>query len=236
MRALSALATFMLFAASLAACGGSGSSVDASAQHSSTAASASPPSTNSTESSTAAAHSPGGGRASATPSETSGPLQANTTPRNREEHDRDEDDFTPVPDDQNPSPVGFAPAGPADRLAITELIKRYYAAALKMDGAKGCSMFGAAMARAVPVTYGEHGARFLRRAAGTCSAVISLLFRHEHRLLVREVPELKVARVSVLGNQGVAFLLFGRLYERDITEMREGGTWKIAAPLDGELE
>lgn len=153
-----------------------------------------------------------------------------------EKNDRDEDDYTKVPDDHNPSPAGYVAAGPADARAITALVKRYYAVALAGDGAKGCSMFTPTFVQAIPLDYGKLGPVYLRRAAGTCPAVMSLLFRHEHHKLSGEIPRMQVVRVSVHGTQGVAFLRFGRLHERSISELREGRKWRIASVLDGELE
>lgn len=153
-----------------------------------------------------------------------------------EKYDRDEDDYIHVPDDHNPAPAGFTPANAADKRAITALVKRYYAAALRGDGAGGCSMIDVGLVKAIPLDYGKLGPSFLRRAAPNCPAVMSLYFKHEHRLLSREVPAMQVARVSVKGDQGVAIMRFGPLHERFITQLREHGRWMIAAVLDGELE
>lgn len=157
------------------------------------------------------------------------------TRRELEKYDRDEDDYQKVVDDHNPVPFGFTPADAADRKAITGLVRRYYAAALADNGARGCAMMLPSVAKAVPLDYGRDGAFYLRRAKGTCAAVMSLMFKHEHRLLAREVPVLQFVRVAVHGNEGQVILRFG-LHERGITEEREGKTWMMSALLDGELE
>jgi hypothetical protein len=153
-----------------------------------------------------------------------------------EVYDRDEDDYIHVPDDNNPSPPGYVDASPEDRQAVTAVVKRYYAAALKGDGASGCAMIDPGLVRAIPLDYGKLGAAYLQRAAHTCPAVMSLMFKHEHRKLAGEVPQLHVMRVSVLGTAGVAILRFGKLHERFISVLREGSTWRIGSVLDGELE
>lgn len=154
----------------------------------------------------------------------------------REKYDRDEDDHIHVADDHNSMPPGFTPADSADKRAITTLVKRYYAAALRGDGVGGCSLIDVGLVKAIPSDYGKLGPSFLRRAAPNCPAVMSLYYKHEHGTLSHEVPRMQVARVSVKGDQGVAIMRFGSLHERFITQLREHGHWMIAAVLDGELE
>lgn len=220
MKSLFALLALGLLCVGVTACGGSGKSASTSAGAS--AVSSTGTTTVDTTSPAAAPATPAANR--------------NPTPSRRqlEKYDRDEDDYMNVPDDHNSAPPGYVPANAADKQAIMALVKRYYAAALAGDGARGCSMIDPGLVKAIPLDYGKLGAPYLRRAKGTCPAVMSLMYRHEHRLLAREVPQLK-ARVSVDGNQAVAILRFG-LHERGIAEVREGGAWKIAAVLDGELE
>lgn len=154
----------------------------------------------------------------------------------REKYDRDEDDYIHVPDDNNPSPLGYVTAAAADAQAVSKLVNRYYGAASKGDGASGCSMMEPSFVKAIPLDYGKLGPSYLRHAAGTCPAVMSLLFKHEHAQLARGVPQMHIVRVSVKGEQGIAILRFGRLRERFISVIREGSTWRIASVLDGELE
>jgi hypothetical protein len=227
-RRLAALALVLApLGVGVTACGGSSSSNNA--------ASASRLPSGSTASSTATHPPDTTSPAVASPSATPAPVQKPTR-RDLEKHDRDEDDYIHLSDDNNPSPPSYVTAGRSDSQAITALVKRYYAAALKGDGASGCSMFAPDFVKAIPLDYGKLGPSYLRRAAGTCPAVMSLLFKHEHRTLAGEVPQLDVVRVSVKGKQGVAFTRFGRLHERFISVLREGDAWTIASVLDGELE
>lgn len=223
MRSLLALIALGLVGVAVTACGSSSSSENAaSALRARTATTAThPPNTTSPA------------RASDTEPISAGPKP---TRREREKYDRDDDDHTTVPDDNNPSPPGYTPARPSDARAITALVQRYYAAALAHDGAKGCSMFAPTFVLAIPLDYGKLGPAYLRRAAGTCPAVMSLLFVHEHGKLSDEIPHMRVVRVSDDGTHGIAFLRFGRLYERFISVVREGRTWRIGSVLDGELE
>lgn len=211
-----------LFAVYVCGCGGSGS-------HDNTASTSSLASGSET-----AEHPDITSPANATPSRSTAPVPKPTR-RELEKRDRDEDDYVNLPDDDNPSPVGYVLADSSDRKAITALVKRYYAVALKEDGASGCAMFPPIFAKAIPLDYGKLGPSYLRRAAGTCPAVMSLLFKHEHRTLAREVPQMKVVRVSLGGDRGAAFIRFGPLHERFIVVQRENNTWTIAGVLDGEL-
>jgi hypothetical protein len=221
MKSLLALLALGLLAVAMAACGSSNHGA-ASSLVSSSGATSHTASVDTTSPAAAPAH--------VAPSTTPQP-----TRRQLEKYDRDEDDYQEVVDDHNPVPPGFTPADAADRQAITALVGRYYAAALSGNGARGCSMIQPSLVKAIPLDYGKLGAPYLRRAKGTCPAVMSLMFKHEHRVLAREVPDLHVVRVAVSGTQGVAILRFG-LRERGITEAREGHVWKVAAVLDGELE
>lgn len=223
MRSLLALFALGVLGFGVAACGGS-SSPSNSAENGTPAArvsSAHPPDTTSP--------------AKASPSAVSGPVH-NPTRGDREKYDRDEDDYIHVPDDHNPSPPGYVTAAAPEAKQVEALVRAYYADALAENGAKGCSLIDASFVKAIPLDYGKLGPAYLRRAASTCPAVMSLLFEHEHHLLAHELPEMRIVRVSVKGTQGVAFLLFGRLHERFISVLREGATWRIASVLDGELE
>lgn len=126
-------------------------------------------------------------------------------------------------------------ASPADRQAITALVKRYYAAAKAGDGANACALLYSTFAEAVPEDYGEQpGPRYLR-GGKTCAAVVTLLFEHLKSQLAVEVPLLEVTRVRLKQHQGYAILSFGSLPEREIPVAREGHTWKIRGLLDREL-
>lgn len=227
-RHLATLALMLaLLGVGITACGGSNSSNNA--------ASTSRLPSGSTASSVATQPRDTTSPAVASPPATPAPIHK-LTRRDLAKYDRDEDDYIHVSDDNNPSPPGYVTASRSDSQAITALVKRYYSAALKGDGASGCSMIDSSFVKAIPLDYGKLGPPYLRRAAGTCPAVMSLFFKHEHRTLAGEVPRLGVARVSVNGTQGVAFIRFGRLHERSISLMREGNAWAIASVLDGELE
>jgi hypothetical protein len=226
---MKSLLAFGLLGVGIAACGGSSSSNNAApASHISSGGPTAGPAASSS---------------SAAPSVTTTHLADPNLPppqpsqRDRERLDRDEDDYIHAPEDHNKTdPPGYVLASPADTRAITALVKRYYAAALAEDGARGCSMFPPSFTKGIPLDYGKLGPSYLKRAAGTCPAVMSLFFKHEHRQLASEVPQLEVVRASINGTQVSVILRFGRLRERFISVLREGNVWRIAGLLDGELE
>jgi len=155
----------------------------------------------------------------------------------RRDADRD-DDFGAAPHDDisHKDELSFGRAAtPDDKRAITALVKRYYATALAGDGSLACSMVYSALAEVVSEDYGSSAGPAYMRGAKSCSAGLTDVFQHYHGQLGIEVPRLRVDRVRVHERHGLALLSFGSLPEREITLMREGSVWKLAAFLDHEL-
>jgi hypothetical protein len=152
--------------------------------------------------------------------------------------DKDNDIGAPY-DDKNNNDVlkDGRPAGAADRRAITGLLERYYAVATAGNGAKACSMIVSTLSSSVVEDYG-HGSSGPAYLSGgkSCPAVMDLLFAQFHRQLAIELPKLEVAHVRLVGSRGgIAILSFGTLPEREISVVREGHVWKLAALLDNEV-
>jgi hypothetical protein len=162
--------------------------------------------------------------------------------------DRDKDnDSAPIPskdndnaaeDDKNNNAVlnfGHA-ADTSDTRAIAALVKRYYTAAAREDGAAACSMIYVTLAEALPEDYGagSPGPPYLR-AGTTCAGVMQLLFKHYHGQLTAELPLLRVARMRLDRRHGLAILRFGTMPERQISVLRERRTWKIDTIIDYEI-
>lgn len=139
--------------------------------------------------------------------------------------------------DHTKSEVDYGRAvGSADKQAVTQVVKRYYAAAAREDGAGACSMIAPSLAKIVAEDYGHgsQGPPYLR-AGKTCPAVMTLLFKHSHNQLRAELTRLKVTRVLLIDRSDLAILSFGRVPEREIRVSREGRTWKIQSLLDSPL-
>jgi hypothetical protein len=162
--------------------------------------------------------------------------------------DRDKDnDSAPIPgkdndnaaeDDKNNNDIlnfGHA-ANASDTKAITTLVKRYYTAAAREDGADACSMIYVTLAESLPEDYGagSSGPPYLK-AGTTCAGVMGLLFKHYHDQLTAELPLLKVAHVRLVQRHGLAILHFGTMPERQLFVRQELGTWKLGAITDSAL-
>jgi hypothetical protein len=168
------------------------------------------------------------------------PTATTTSSSHEPNNENDNDDHrrlkVPVDDTNNGTIRAYGhAASAADTRAVTSLLKRYYAIALAGEGAKACTMIVPSLVKAIPLDYGQFGAPYLH-GAKTCAAVMSRLFKHEHRQLAAEIPHMKLLSLRLGGNQGLVLLGFGRMSERQITVIRPGGTWKLAVLLDGEVE
>lgn len=125
---------------------------------------------------------------------------------------------------------GTAP--PADRQAITAVIKRYYAAAVAEDGMTACSLLHSSVALAL--AKGQSQATQAGKAA--CAAALAPLLKQQHKYLVAiEVPTMVVPVVHAKGDLGLAVLGFRSQPEGEILVEREGRAWKLGALLDSEL-
>jgi hypothetical protein len=151
--------------------------------------------------------------------------------------DRDNDPSAPYDDTSNNSVLDYGHAASArDKRAVAALIKRYYAVAGTEDGATACSMIPSKLASSVVEDYGRGSAGpSYMRSGTTCPATMVLLFKHFKSQLKTEIPQLKIARVRLVGHRGLAVLSFGTMPERQIHVAREGGTWKVQELLDDEL-
>jgi len=220
MKFLLVLLALALIGSSLVACGSGGR------QGSSTAAQSNAAATGSTTSRTTSAVTP-------------------TLDYRKADRDKDNDGSIVDPDDggkiadeaSNTETFDFGHAADAtDKQAVTTLLERYYAAALAEEGAKACSMMYITFAESVAEDYGHGSAGQPYASQGTtCPTVTALIYKHFHEQLATEVPLLKVARVRLVENHGLAVLSFGKLPERQIQIRKEGHAWKVGALLDGPL-
>ena len=125
-------------------------------------------------------------------------------------------------------------ASSAERQALTAVVERYYAAAAAADGRVACSLLALAFAKSIPEDYGRGGGSGPAYLRGkTCSAVMSLLFKHEHRQLSDKI---EVTDVRIKGREALALL--GTKTEHAsylILEHQRGGTWGIVGLLASVL-
>jgi hypothetical protein len=146
--------------------------------------------------------------------------------------DKDNDDTNhpnPRLSDDIPFLVSYGKeASPAEKRAITEVIKRYYAAAVAQDGAVACPLLYPALATVLIQGAGQQG--------DACAAALSRLFNQHHAQLVADrVPTMIVISVRLGSSLGVAELGFQAMPRGNILLAKEGRTWKIDAILDSEM-
>jgi hypothetical protein len=146
-------------------------------------------------------------------------------------NDRDNDN------DNNDDDAGVLYYGKAadttDRQISVGLVTRYFAAAAAENGTEACTMLIPFIAESVAEDYGHTSALHGK----SCSVVMSMLFKQHHALLATKHATLKVIEVRVNGDKALAILEFPTIPEvRQITERREGRTWKLQDLLDEILE
>jgi hypothetical protein len=124
-------------------------------------------------------------------------------------------------------------ASATDRQAIITLLTDYYAAAAANDGAKACPLLMSFLAESVPEDIGHNP----KLRGKSCAVVMSKLFKQHHKLLSGESASLKVMTVRVEDDKALTVLSFANLPEvRQMTERRDGNSWKIVSLLDYILE
>lgn len=178
-----------------------------------------------------------GGTGSTSHSPSTAATTSSTQVYTKADSDKDNDIGAPNDDPNNNTTLDYGhAASPADKQAVTGLIKRYYTAAEAGNGTYACSMIVSSLAKATAEDYGHgSGGPTYLSSGKTCPTVMALLFKHFHSQLTAELPKLNVARVRLNGDRGIAILNFGTMPERQISVGLEGHTWKVLALLDSEL-
>ena len=126
-------------------------------------------------------------------------------------------------------------ASPADRRAVTAVVKRYYTAAAAGDGKTACALSYSLFVEEIPELYGTpSGPPGLRGT--TCPVILSKLFRQRHQQLSAEHATLVVDTVRVEKLRAFAVMSFKTVKEHDILLHREHRAWKIYELLDTELK
>jgi hypothetical protein len=171
-------------------------------------------------------------RSSAPSSTTSTDSSATAIPK----ADSDKDvDGGPQDDTSDSVVLDFGhPAGTRDRRAIAQLVKRYYGIAVNEEGSRACALIATPLSKSVAEDYGQSPGPAYARGK-TCTAVMTLFFRHFHSQLATRLPQLAVSHVQVSNRRGLAVLKFGAMPERQMPVVREGTTWKVESILDYDV-
>jgi hypothetical protein len=126
------------------------------------------------------------------------------------------------------------PVSTADKLAVTALLKRYYAAAAAANGATACTLLNSKIEGSVVENLGRPPEPAYFRG-NTCATVMSKVFALNHRQLSAYAARLTVSTVLLNRTGALAVLDFKTLPGRVIAVTREHGVWKVGSLLDDEL-
>jgi hypothetical protein len=119
-------------------------------------------------------------------------------------------------------------ADPTERLAITRLLKRYYAAAAADNGPEACTLLDR------PIVSGlDEGQTDSSQGDDTsCAVMVSQLFKQQHASLVADdVPTMSVIGVRIKGAIATATLGFMTVPVAKIRLEREMNVWRLDALL-----
>jgi hypothetical protein len=144
---------------------------------------------------------------------------------------KDKDEDYPVPesykfpdkDDKATFAYGHRPNATA-MSAITNTVKRYYAAAATDNGAVACSLFPPSFASSIPEDYGQAPGMSYLRGAKTCQTVMSMFFQHFHEQLAEAIT---VVEVRVQGSTAQVVLSSKTMRASSIFLARQGSSWKV---------
>ncbi len=140
----------------------------------------------------------------------------------------------PLDPDDFPRVVNFGhAAGALVSRRISALIRRYYSAAVALDGRVACSMLYSLVV--TTIADGDASAEGLQR--GRCAPAMSRLFRQRHHRFVVERDSLVIARVRIEGLNCRVMLRFANQPEARELDLRlvKGHRWRIAHALDSPL-
>jgi hypothetical protein len=130
--------------------------------------------------------------------------------------------------DDNPVLDYGRPADSSDRLAIVQLVRRYYQAAATENGSAACSLLYSLVAESLA----EQSGASARYAARTCAGAVSATFTQAHTRLTADATAFKVTGVRVDGPLAYVLLSFGSHPGPYTIVHRDGVTWKVEYLLD----
>jgi hypothetical protein len=127
------------------------------------------------------------------------------------------------------------PASPAEWQATEAFARAYFSAAAAEDGARACPMLASWLGPSLGGSY-EGGKNPSYLHGKTCPEVMTKLFIHRHRLLVKEAKGLEVTDVRVTGHTAFILLAFKGIRERRFMGLEREGTnsWKLEALTDSQ--
>jgi len=136
--------------------------------------------------------------------------------------------------DDNPTLDYGHLADATDAAAITELVRRYYAAAAAENGAAGCHMLFPVMAESLPEDYATPSGNESANGSN-CAAVLTKVFKGQHTRYVSRNASLSVTSVRIEGVQGLALLQFKGILDAHLRFRRYGNRWTVRQLIDEGL-
>lgn len=141
----------------------------------------------------------------------------------KDDPDYDSDNYAGEPD--NERELFGHPASAADARAVAVVVKRYFAAAARDDGALGCTLLYSPSAESIAQTLGGPGGSPGLQGS-TCAVVMTKLFAREHRRF--RAAAVKVTAVRVSFSRGAVQFRFGDDRATLYTLVhRERDAWKM---------
>jgi hypothetical protein len=116
------------------------------------------------------------------------------------------------------------PVNAAQTRTLSAIVKRYYAAGAKGDGAAACSLLGPSVASSLPEDYGGVSGPPYLRGGRSCQEIMSKLFRHFRGELGEAIT---VLRVRVKGAEARVLFSSRKMRASAMSLRREGGSWRI---------
>jgi hypothetical protein len=135
--------------------------------------------------------------------------------------------------DSDDAPVRFFghEASGRDRREIVGLMRRYYAAAARADGAKACRMIHTLTIESIREEYEERTGR-----SASCASIVADLFRRRRHQLALDSATLEIASIRVGEDSALVLVDFAKApLPNHIAAHREAGAWKIWELFDGHM-
>jgi hypothetical protein len=154
------------------------------------------------------------GRTSTATTPKSDPARTSTTPPSATV-------TTPGP---GPAPTSGTPA---EKAAVKTAVVTFYRALSSGKGAQACAL----MSTPIRKQFTREIAKLQKNPGGTCAELATKVATIYPAKLRKSLVSLKVTRVDVEGNKATAFYKVPGIPASNLPVIREGGDWKVGAPV-----
>jgi hypothetical protein len=108
--------------------------------------------------------------------------------------------------------------------AIASVVRRYYAAAARGDGASACALLPSTLAHVIPKSYSEPRDPAYLRGTKSCGATLARFFGHYHRELAAPI---ELFSVRVEGETARVIYSSRTTPASDVFLTRHGSSWQL---------